>query len=1104
MAETSARTIPLELSAGRPPLRTLVLLASGSVAVLTGCFLGLWLSQREWVIEIVSSRMKANTALCLLCASGALLLQRRAPAAAGRVRLARALAAVCALLGFLTLCQYLFGWDLHLDQLLARGDSSQQSRIFPGRMAPNAAVGLFFLGTALAVLDLRPLGRFRLAPALLFGASVVGVITLVGYLYRTATLYRVTTYVRISPYTAVCLLVLALSALCARPHRPPIAVLLGRGSAGFLARRMLLGAVLVPLALGWLRLEGERAGLYDTTAGTAFFVVAQMVFFGVFIWTTVRALGTLEDKREEAEREVRRSLASRSRLFEAGLLGVMATDARGVVREANDTLLRMLGYTRDEVLAGKLNLGALTPPAREEGKDLGPARTAEAQGPVETEYLRKDGSRVPVLTGAAIVDEEAQRALSFVLDLSSRKRAEEERAQLAAVVERSSDFIAIGDLDGTVRYLNEAGRRLVGLGDLAPLRTRVEEYFAPEDATFVQETLLSAIVSGGRWAGETRLRNFKTGALVPVLCEAFAIRDDSGKPRSIATVTRDLSAQKREEQGLRLLADASAALAGTNSYAETLTTITRLVVPTLADWCIVDALDEEGNARRVAVAHRDPSKSALAERLRQSPPRPSGRNPASEGLTAEGPVLIPELTDARVSAFSSGPEQLRLMQEVGMRSVLVVPLIARERRLGVLSLVFTDESGRHFSDAEIPLAEEIGRRAALAVDNARLYGKAEEANRAKDEFLAMLGHELRNPLSPILTALQLMRLRGEPSALRERAVIERQVNHLVGLVDDLLDVSRITRGKIELRRRAVDIAEVIAAGIEIASPLLEGKNHSLSLAVARGVLIVDGDPARLAQVVSNLVGNAAKYTDPGGHIRVEARRDGGEIVVSVQDDGMGIPQDLLPRVFDLFEQGPRALDRAQGGLGLGLAIVRSIAAIHGGSVAATSDGPGLGSRFSVRLPATDEQPASTQPPPPLNPRAVRGEAAAIRVLVVDDNEDAALLLREALQAQGFEAHAAHDGPHALELARELPPELAILDLGLPVMDGYELARRLRALPGGARMGLFALTGYGQETDRQRSAAAGFNEHLVKPLDLALLAATVKRWRDRRGQSGAPV
>jgi signal transduction histidine kinase len=381
---------------------------------------------------------------------------------------------------------------------------------------------------------------------------------------------------------------------------------------------------------------------------------------------------------------------------------------------------------------------------------------------------------------------------------------------------------------------------------------------------------------------------------------------------------------------------------------------------------------------------------------------------------------------------------------------------------------------------------------AAAREREDLLRRAEEANQAKDGFLAMLGHELRNPLAPIVTALHLMRLRAGGAADRERLVIERQVEHLTALVDDLLDVSRITQGKIVLKRQRVEIAEVVAKAIEQASPLLELRGHHLGVAVPARGLAVDGDVTRLAQVVSNLLTNAAKYTERGGNVTIVAERRDGDVVLRVRDDGAGIAAEMLPKIFDLFMQAPQTIDRAQGGLGLGLAIVKSLVALHGGSVSAHSEGRGRGCEITVRIPAATQAAPDAGVEEARSPEETRAAPRArLRILVVDDNLDAAVLLAESLDDLG-DVRVAHDGPSALQIAETFAPEVALLDLGLPVMDGYELARRLRAAARGAPVRLIAITGYGQEADFGRTKEAGFDAHLVKPVQLervrALLAS----------------
>ncbi len=367
----------------------------------------------------------------------------------------------------------------------------------------------------------------------------------------------------------------------------------------------------------------------------------------------------------------------------------------------------------------------------------------------------------------------------------------------------------------------------------------------------------------------------------------------------------------------------------------------------------------------------------------------------------------------------------------------------------------------------------------------RLRAEAEGANRAKDEFLAVLGHELRNPLAPILTALQLMQLRGSSPFERERAIIERQAKHLVRLVDDLLDVSRIARRSIELRRQRLELADLVGKAVETATPMLEQRELALVVDVPAEGLVVDADPARFGQIVLNLLGNAVKFTPPRGRVTIRGWRDGADVCLSVADTGVGIDPSMLSRIFEMFAQEQQTLDRAHGGLGLGLNIVRSLVELHGGSIQAHSEGRGRGAEFVIRVPA-----ASAGAPAPAGRKAAAASAASDcrRILVVDDNEDLVVTVSELLKAAGHVVHVAFDGLSALREAAEFRPDVALIDIGLPVMDGYEVGRRLRREEHLKATRLVAITGYGQPIDQQRSAEAGFDAHLVKPIDMEVLNA----------------
>jgi signal transduction histidine kinase/ActR/RegA family two-component response regulator len=420
-----------------------------------------------------------------------------------------------------------------------------------------------------------------------------------------------------------------------------------------------------------------------------------------------------------------------------------------------------------------------------------------------------------------------------------------------------------------------------------------------------------------------------------------------------------------------------------------------------------------------------------------------------------------------------------------------LPLLVHGEVIGVLGVRFNAQ--RTFDASERALLLTVSDLCAQALDRARLFAAerqaraaAEAASRAKDEFLAMLGHELRNPLAPISTAIQIMKLKGDDRAHRERDVIERQVAHLSRLVDDLLDVSRVARGLVSLSRAPTDVAEVLSKAVEMASPLFEQRNQQLAVTTPETGLWVDADPLRMAQVVSNLLTNAAKYTPPGGHVWLSASPENGEAVIRVRDDGEGIRAELLPRIFDLFVQGPRGFARSEGGLGLGLALVKNLVALHGGTVSATSKGPGHGSEFVVRIPALPVVARRAVSPEPVHVEKGSGR----HILLVDDNEDARELLAEMLRTIGHRVELAPDGPSALEMLETYTPDVAILDLGLPVMDGFELASRIIDSLPTRRPRLIALTGYGAESDVARTRAVGFDAHLVKPVSMPVLISAI--------------
>ncbi len=478
-----------------------------------------------------------------------------------------------------------------------------------------------------------------------------------------------------------------------------------------------------------------------------------------------------------------------------------------------------------------------------------------------------------------------------------------------------------------------------------------------------------------------------------------------------------------------------------------------------------------------------------------------------------GPHPLQDFGEETFASFARGEvvsvadvEDLRGLTErqrsayraAGVRAFVNVPLLSDGKYSAGIGGI--DNRPRQWAPDEFDLIREVAARTWTASERARAEVALREADKQKDEFLAMLGHELRNPLAPISTAVHLLKLRGKEETAREVSVIERQSRHIGRLVDDLLDVSRITRGQVSLSRDSVEVADLVAGAIELASPLIEQARHVLSVNVPQRGLVVEVDRGRMMQVFANLLTNAAKYTPAGGGISISAVREGSEIVISFEDTGTGISAELLPRIFDLFVQSRRTLDRSQGGLGLGLAIVKNLVAMHGGTVSAKSDGHGQGSTFTVRLPDARISPIPNEPDQ--SPAIARRQPHGHRVLIVDDNVDGAEMIAQFLEILGYHTAMAHDGPDAMRIAAQFSPQIALLDIGLPVMDGYELAKRLREQ--WTEVKLVAITGYGQESDRERAHRTGFQAHLTKPVNLDVLAKLVETLSGDEQQAKPPT
>ena len=622
-----------------------------------------------------------------------------------------------------------------------------------------------------------------------------------------------------------------------------------------------------------------------------------------------------------------------------------------------------------------------------------------------------------------------------------RKRADDAEARLAAIVESSDDAIVSKTLDGIVTSWNRAAEQMFGYSAAEAIGQSIM-LIVPTDRADEEREVLARVRAGQVVERFETVRRRKDGSLVNISLTVSPIRDRRGRVIGASKIARDLRDQRRVDEAQARLA------------------------------AVVDSSDDAIVSKTLEGIIT--SWNRAAERL-------FGYS-AAEAVGQSIYIIIP--TDRRA-------EEEMVLGRIRAGQIVDHFETVRRRKDGTLveiSLTVSpikDSRGQVIGASKI--ARDITQRKRVERDRAAMFEEAQQANRAKDEFLAMLGHELRNPLGAISSAVRLLDPMGaghERAALA-RDVIARQTRHLARLVDDLLDVARVMTGKVLLERQPLDLADAVTRHVN--SVRATGKMQDHVVTVEAQTVWIDADSIRIEQIVGNLVSNALKYTPAGGRIAIRVAPDNGYAVFTIEDTGVGMTPHLMARVFDLFVQGERRLDRTQGGLGIGLTLVRRLVELHGGTVEAFSEGPDRGSRFTVRLRAIASRPSGEA-----GRHGAGWDVAARRILIIEDNADARAMLRHLLEAAGHEVHEASDGREGLAMALSLRPDVALVDLGLPGLDGYEIARQLRASDDRRNILLVAVTGYGSPEDRERSLLAGFDVHLVKPVDPDMLAGVLAR------------
>ena len=791
-------------------------------------------------------------------------------------------------------------------------------------------------------------------------------------------------------------------------------------------------------------------------------------------------------------------------IIESSQAAIYSSDLDARITSWNAAAERLFGYPAVVAIGQPLTM--IIPPEQqaEEAEVFRRIRDGEGVEHYETVRRRGDGSLIEVaLTASPIRDRTgAIVGISKIArDISDQRRLERNGRLLAAIVESSDDAIISKDVTGTIMSWNRGAERLFGYAADEVIGRSIR-IIIPADRQSEESEVLRRIGRGEIVDHFETVRQRKDGSLVTISLTVSPIREKDGRIIGASKIARDMTETKRRADRAAFLSEVGKVLAGSLDYETTLKGVANLAVPSIADWCAVDIVGEGGKIERLAVAHVDPEKAELAKTVRARYEDPNSPNSVAYVVRTSTPALVPVITDGMVVAAAHGDqERIDLVRSLGLMSYLCVPLVAHGRTLGALTFSTAASSGRQYTQDDVEFAEDVAARAAIAVDNAQAYMEARAANQLKDEFLATLSHELRTPLNAILGYSRLIRSGMLEPAKQARALdtIERNATVLTQIVGDVLDVSRIITGKIRLNIQPVDVPSVIRNALETITPAADAKQLSVNTILDPRASPVSGDPDRLQQIVWNLVSNAVKFTPKGGRIQVVLERIDSRVEIVVSDTGVGIKAEFLPFVFERFRQGDAGIAREHTGLGLGLAIVRHLVELHGGTAGAESGGPGQGSTFRVRLPLMI---AHADVPPERQRSGVRtsGSASAdystrldgIHVLAVDDDHDALSLVREILETAGARVTTAGSAREALDAIEAARPDVLVADLGMPTLSGFDLISRVRRLPDQAlrHIPAAALTAYARSEDRVKAFQSGFQIHLAKPIDPVELIAAI--------------
>ncbi len=1111
--------------------------AASAIVILVGCLVLI-----GWMLNIPTLKsilpglvtMKANTAIAFVLSGVSLWLLHKEGKRQGAVaqqhemlgkrrnhqfilhsscfillkrRIGQACAFIVAIIGLLTLSQYLFGWNLGIDQLVFREVGGAVGTSNLGRMAPTTALNFLLLGVALLLLSWRTRRVQWFIQFLTLIAALVSFQPLIGYAYGFASLYGIASYTQMALHTVLTFIVLCMGLLFANPHRGVMRIVMSDSTGGFIARRLLLAAIAIPSVLGYLIVQGYRAKLYDTDFGLALLVMVSIVVFAVWIWQTAQTLDQIDSDRKQAQAALRESearfRAAAEGSFDAIYILQSVRDAVGNIIDFKFIDLNargsdLISLPKEAVLDQKLC--ELLPINRTDGFFEKYKQVVETGVALEEEFPIS----VPGVTASWLHHQVVPLGDGIAItsrDISERKQAEaalkESEERFRKFFEEAPIGICVVELDGRFLKVNKTYCEMLGYAEQELHQLTFANITHSEDVAtdigYAEQLFKGEIPS---YQIEKRYIK-KSGEILWVNLTATMISQQGGKVSYGLGMVEDITERKRTQEALQ----------------ETNETLQALI---------------QACPLAITVFSLDDGKVKMW-------------NPAAESIFgwSEQEVLgrfLPSVPEDKHEEFLANLDFVR--QGKALTSVET-----RRQKKGGSSIDISVWAAR-LRDAKgnvscMSIVADISDRKRLEKEREQLLAReqaareeAEAANRMKDEFLATLSHELRTPLNAMLGWTQMLRTRkfNEATTARALETIDRNTRSLATLIEDILDVSRIIRGKLHLNLSPVELVSVIEAAIDTVRPAAQAKEIQIESTLDPSVGLILGDANRLQQVVWNLLSNAVKFTPKRGRVDVRLSvvsgqwsvvsgqspqtTDNGQrttdnyVQISVNDTGKGIARNFLPYVFERFRQADSTTTRSQGGLGLGLAIVRHLVELHGGTVHADSPGEGQGAMFSVRLPLVsvltqannpslvsstveDKVPNDSQP-------ALEG----LRVLVVDDEADARELLVTILEQYGVEVTAVATASEVLEVLPQLKPDLLVSDIAMPGEDGYSLIRKVRALNAeqGGQIPAVALTAYARAEDRTRAIAAGFQLHIAKPVNPEELAAVVANLAGRTGNS----